>query len=99
MRINSLEQPQRDPDINRDDVQVPREVTPKQRTRDRPGPENRDLGGMGVLSGKTERGGVLVVDLVDVFVEQRGVEGLVCEVVEHVFEEEEECDLGDHGLP
>jgi hypothetical protein len=46
-----------------------------------------------VLSRKTERSRVLVVDLVNVLVKALVVHEAVDEVVPHVLEEEEEADL------
>ena len=99
VRINSLEEPERNPDIHRKDMEVPGEVAIKQRAANRSRSEDHDLCGVRVLRSKTERRAVLVVDLVDVLVEGAVVQDLVRDVVESVFEDEEEDDLAEDGSP
>lgn len=99
MSINGLEETKGDPDVNGEDMEVAREVAPEQGTGNSSSAEDHDFSWVSVLCGKTEGCRVLVVDLVNVLVEHGGMEKTVGEVVEHVLEEEEERDLGDHGFP
>lgn len=70
MSIDSLEQAKRDPSVNREDVQVLRNVAVKQRSTDCAHPKYENLKRMRVLGGKAEGSRVLVVDLVNVLVER-----------------------------
>jgi hypothetical protein len=94
VRVDGLEEAERDPEVDGDDVQVAEEPAPQERAADRAHAEDRDLGRVRVLGREPERRGVLVVDLVDALVERARVQRLVCEVVEHVLEDEEERELG-----
>lgn len=99
MSVDGLEETECDPYVDGEDMEVSREVAPEQRAGDSARTEDHDFSWMSVLGSKTEGCGVLVVDLVNVLVEHGGVEEAVGEVVEHVLEEEEECDLGGHDFP
>lgn len=83
MRVDGLKEPECDPDVHRDNVEVaPREVAQTQRTTQRAYGKNQGLGWMGVFSSKAERCGVLVVQFVDVTVERTIVQCLMgCEWV------------------
>ena len=83
MRVDGLKEPERDPDVHRDNVEVaPREVAQTQRTTKRAYGKNQGLGWMGVFSSKAEGCGVFVVQLVDVTVERTIVQCLMgCEWV------------------
>ena len=74
MRIDGLEEAERDPDVDGEDVQVVREVAVQDRPEDRARAQDEDLRRMRVLGAQTERRGVLVVHLVDVLVEDAFVE-------------------------
>ena len=81
MRIDGLEETERDPHVHREDVKVAAEGAVEERASDRAGSEDQHLSGVGILCSKTEGRRVLVVDLVDVLVENTGVESLVgCEI-------------------
>ena len=77
MGINGLEETEGDPDVDGEDVQVVAEHAVEDGTEDRAGSEDEDLGRVGVLGGKTEWSGVLVVNLVDVLVERSPVKSTV----------------------
>lgn len=92
--VDSLEQTKRDPDVDGDDVEILAEPAVKQGAGDGARAEDHDFRGVRVLRSKTERRRVFVVNLVNVLVERAPVQRLVREEVEHVLEDEEQCDLG-----
>lgn len=96
MCVDGLEKAKGDPNIHGNDVEIPGKEAVEQRAGDRPRPENGDLSRVGVLCSEAKGGRVLVVDLVDVFVEGSVVQRLVRKVVEYVFKNEEEGHLGYH---
>jgi hypothetical protein len=77
VRIDGLEEAEQNPDVHGENVEVSREITVQQRARDGACSKDHDLGGVGVFSGKAEGCRVLVMDLVDVLVQNSGVEHLV----------------------
>lgn len=77
MRVDSLEEAERDPDVDGEDVQVAREEAVEQGSRDGAGAKDHDLCRVRILSGQTERRRVLVMDFVNVLVEHRRVEELM----------------------
>ena len=78
MRVDGLEEPECDPDVHCDNVEVaPREVAKTQRTAKRAYGKNQGLGWMSVFSGEAERCGVFVVQFVDVAVERTIVQCLM----------------------
>ena len=77
VRIDGLEETQGDPDVHGEDVQVTAECAVEEGTRECTSSEDEDFSGMRVLSSKTEGGGVLVVNLVDVLVERAPVKSTV----------------------
>lgn len=77
MSINGLEKSQRDPDVDGQDVEVLSKVAVKKRSRDRAGSKDGNFSGVGVLRSKAKRSRILVVNLVDVLVQETGVESLV----------------------
>ena len=78
MSINSLEEPQHDPNVDGDDVQVRGEEAVDERAKDRTSAEDKHFSGVSVFSRQAEWCGVLVMDLVDVLVQYTGVECLMC---------------------
>ena len=68
MGINSLEEPQGNPGINGDDVQVVGQVAVQQRATNGTSAENEDLSGVRIFGSETEGCRVLVVNLVDMSV-------------------------------
>jgi len=96
--IDGLEETENDPCVHRDDVKVGGEVAVDEGSEDRASTKDEDLCRVCVLGGETEGCGVLVMDLVDVAVEGAVVERLVGNEVEEVLKEEEQEDLGSHGL-
>lgn len=99
MSVDGLEQPENDPDVDGDDVEVGSEETVEERSTDGTGSEDKNLERMGVFSSETERCTVLVVHLVDVLVERTVVERSMGKVVPSILEDEEEGDLGEDGGP
>jgi hypothetical protein len=78
--VDGLEQPQNNPDVHGKNVQVLGEVAVEEGAADGTGTEDEHFRRVGIFSSKAERRRVLVVDLVDVLVQDTGVESLVsCE--------------------
>ena len=97
VRVDGLEQAQHDPQVHGQDVQVAGQRHPQDRRAHRAQPQHHHLDRAGVLGGEPERRRVLVVDLVDVFVQEgEGVHGAVRPVVPRVFHDEEDGDLEGH---
>jgi hypothetical protein len=97
--INRLEQAERNPDVDGEDVQVLREPAVQQRSANRASAQNQNLSGVRILGSETKGRAVLVVDLVNVPVERAVVQSLMGKVMKGVLKDEEEGDLGGHGLP
>lgn len=70
VRINGLEQTEGDPAVHGQDVEVLGDGAPEDGASDATKTEDHDFNGRSVLSGQTERRGVLMVDLVDVLVKE-----------------------------
>jgi len=95
--IDGLEETERNPDVHCHDVEVLGDGTPENGATNTSETENHDLDGGGIFSSKTERCRVLVVNLVDVFVEEwNGVHGAVRPVVPSVLHDEEDGNLVGH---
>jgi hypothetical protein len=77
MGIDGLEKTEGDPDVDGDYVQVWLDPAVEQRSKNCPCSEDHDFERMCVLGGETERCGILVVELVNVFVKQGRVEELM----------------------
>lgn len=77
MCINGLEQTERDPDVNSENVEVAGEVAVKDGTSDRTSAEDKYLGRVGILGSKTKRSRVLVVNLVNMLVQWSPMKCLV----------------------
>jgi len=77
VRVDGLEETKGDPNVNRNDVQVLSELAVQQRPENRSCSENHHFERMRVLRSKTERSRVFMMQLVDVLIEQGGVEKLV----------------------
>jgi hypothetical protein len=75
--VNGLEQAQRDPNIDSENMEVASKVTIEHGSSDRPSAKDEHLSGVGVLCSKTERRRILVVELVNVFVHHSPVKRLV----------------------
>ena len=97
--LDSLEEAEGHPGESGGQVEVVGEVAPDQGTADGAGSQDQDFNGVGVLGSETEGRGPLVVKLVDVFVEGAVVETAVSPVMEKVFKNEKEDNLGDHLRP
>ena len=68
MGIDGLEETEGDPDVDGDYVQVWLDPAVKQWSENCPRSEDHDFERMCVLGGETERCGILVVELVNMFV-------------------------------
>lgn len=77
MCVNSLEQTERDPKVNGDDVQIACEVAVEDGTSDRTSAEDEHLSRVGIFCSKTKRSRVLVVNLVNMSVQYSPMKGLV----------------------
>lgn len=77
MRIDGLEKTEGDPDVDGHYVQVWLDPAVEQRSENCARSEDHDFQRVCVLGSETERRGILVVELVDVFVEQGRVEELM----------------------
>ena len=77
VRINSLEQTKRDPNINGDNVKVARKVAIKHGTCDGTRTKDKYLCGVGVLGSQAKRCRVLVVQLVNMLVQGSPMKCLV----------------------
>lgn len=97
VRVDGLEQPQQNPRVHGQDVQVARGAAPDDGGHDGAEAEDHDLDGRGVLGGEAEGGRVLVVDLMNVLVERAPVQRPVRPVVPCVLHDEEDGDLVGHG--
>lgn len=96
MRIDRLEQAQHDPRIHGQDVQIMSDRAPEDWTDNGAEPEQEDFNWTCVFCGKPKGSGVLMVNLVDHFVQSRCVQGAVGPVVPGVFHDEEDGDLVGH---
>jgi len=94
VRVDGLAETKSDPDVNSEDVKILSEKTVEERTRDGTLSENEDFERVGVLCSKSDGRAKGVVLLVDVLVQRTPVEGSVRPVVECVFENKEEGELG-----
>jgi len=99
MGIDGLEKTEGDPNVDGDYMQVWLEPAVEKRPENSSRSEDHDFERMCVFRSETEGRGIFVMELVNMFVEQGCVEELMGEIVEHVLEEKEECELRDHGLP
>jgi hypothetical protein len=75
--VDGLEKTEGDPNVHGHDVQVLHEVTPQEGTGDCARAEDANLSGVGVLGGKTERSGVLVMYFVNTLIQATRVQCLV----------------------
>ena len=97
VRINGLEQTENDPDVHGQNVQVTSQGAPEDRAAHCAETKSHHFDWRCVFSSKTEGRGVLVMDLVDVFIERPPVECAVREVVPGILEHKEDGDLVGHG--
>lgn len=93
VRVDRLEKTKCDPDVYSEDVQRLRDIAIKKRTANSANPEDEHLCRVSVLSRKTKGRRILVVDLVDVFVEGAVVKKAVSKVVVRILDEEKYDDL------
>lgn len=77
MCVNSLEETKGDPDVDGEDMQVTAEHAVEDGSQDGAGAEDEDFRRMRILGSETERRGILVVNLVNMFVQRAPVQCLV----------------------
>ena len=77
MRVDGLEEAERDPCVDDDDVQAVRRRGVDERARDGAGGQDEHFERVRVFGGEPEGRGVFVVDLVDVLVQEGRVQELV----------------------
>ena len=77
MGIDGLEKTEGDPDVDGDYVQVRLDPAVEKWSENCPRPKDHDFERMCVLGGEAEGRGILVVELVNMFVKQRCVEELM----------------------
>ena len=95
--VDGLEQTDDNPGVHGQNVKVLCDGAEDNGNSDSAKAQNHDFDGRRVFSRETKGGGVLVVDLVDVLVEEGAcVHGAVSPVVPRVFQDEEDCDLIGH---
>lgn len=75
--VNSLEQPQNNPNVDGHDVEVTSESTVQNGAGEGTSSENEDLSRMGIFGSKAKGCGVLVVEFVDMLIEDTSMERLV----------------------
>lgn len=97
--VDSLEETENDPNVHGKDVQILGHSGPDNRDTDSAEGQDHGLYGRGVLGGKAKWSAVLVVQLVDLLVQLRGVEGSVKPVMPCIFQDEKDSNLVSHGLP
>ena len=95
--IDSLKQSEYDPDIHSQDVQVATQQTPDNGHADSSQAKNHDFDGGRVLGSKPKRRRVLMVDLVDIFVQRTPMQCSVSPVVPGVLHDKEDGNLIGHG--
>lgn len=94
--VNGLEQAKQDPEVHGQNVKILGESAPQNWRANRSQPENHDLDWRSIFCSKTERSRVLVMDLVNVFVQRSPMHCAMCPVVPCILEHEEDCDLVCH---
>lgn len=77
MCVDSLEEAEGYPDVNREDMQVAREVAIENRACNCSCAENENFSGVRIFCSKAERRRVLVMDLVNVLIEHTSVQCLM----------------------
>lgn len=75
--INGLEQPQHNPDVDGEYVEVPGKHAVKDRTSQGSESEDEYLSGVSILGRETEWCRIFVMKLVDMFVKDTGVKSLM----------------------
>lgn len=95
MRIHRLEQPQNDPDVHSDNVQVASaQHAVRERSADRTESKDKDLEWVRVLGGETEGSAIVVVQLVDLLVKRSPVQCTVGPVCRMTIEPVKDCERG-----
>lgn len=97
MRVDGLEQPENNPDIHGYNVQLSVQSTEDDGDADRTKSEDHGFEGRRILCSQAEWGAVLMVQLVDEFVQSGGVQSAVKPVVPCILTDEKDGDLPRHG--
>ena len=98
VRINGLEQAQNNPAVHGQDVEILENAAVDDWSAYGTESEQHNLNWRCVFGSKTERGGILVVNLVDHLVQWTPVKSAVEPVVPCIFKNEENCDLKGHHV-
>lgn len=96
VRVDGLEEPEDDEDVHREDVKVARQGGPENRSAQRTDAEDQRFDGRRVLGCETERGGVLVMQLMDALVERSPVQQPMRPIMPSILQHEEDGDLIRH---
>ena len=96
MRINGLEQPQHNPDVHRQDMQIFCDRREDDRYANRPECQNHDFNGTRVLGGQSKWRRVLMMQLVNLFVECWCVQCTVKPIMPTILQHEEDGNLPGH---
>ena len=96
MRVDGLEETEHDPHVHGQNVKVFRDSTPEDRRADSTETENHDFDRRSILRGQTKGSRVLVVNLVDVFVQRTPMQSAMGPVMPGIFHDEENRDLVGH---
>jgi hypothetical protein len=99
MSIDSLEQTADNPEVYGEDMKIASDQNLKDWYRDSCETENHDFNWRRVFGGKSEGSRVLVVDLVDIFVERTPVYRAMGLVMLCILQHEENRDLECYCLP
>lgn len=95
--VDGLEQPEGDPNVHGQDVEVAGECGPQDRRAHRSDSQDQGFYGRAVLSRETERGRVLMMDLMDVLVEGAPMQCSMGPIMPGIFHDEEDRNLIRHG--
>ena len=93
MCIDGLKQAKYDPQVHGQDVQVASDSAPNDRADDGPESKAQDLNRACVLSGESKRSRILVMELVNCFVQTGRVQASMGPVVPGVLHDEKDGDL------
>jgi len=99
VRIDSLEETGRDPEVHGQDVEVLSYQAPDDGDDNGTSTKDHGLNWRGIFRSKTERSRVLMVNLVDILVEEPIVENSMHPVMPCILQDEENRNLNCHCLP
>jgi hypothetical protein len=91
--------PQSNPDVHRNQMEIPRYCTVQNRTSDGPEPQNKHLRWMSILGCQSKRRRILMMNLMNIFIQRAPMQCPMHPVVKSIFHHKEPTDLPDHRLP